>query len=96
MNLRLLVFQRDVARENVRILQCFGHRWMTATVIEDDTTNESRVSLGSVLHLHDFDHVEIRWFAWFVEGENSIDDNLVWTHTLRRERTSMVADGIPR
>ena len=54
-------------------------------MIEDDTTNKSRVSFGSVLHLHDLDHVEIRWFAWLVEGENSIDDNLVPRHCIVNE-----------
>ena len=60
--LRLLKLERNVERENKRVLNVLRHVRMAAAVIEDKAANElaidARVLLG-LLHLHYLYHMQI-------------------------------------
>jgi hypothetical protein len=47
---------------------------VTSTVIQGKTANELRISSSTVLHLHDFHHVQIGLGGFLVDGENSVDN----------------------
>ena len=61
-NLRLLVLHADVAGEDVAVLERLGHVGVPPAVVHDDALHQLRVGLGSVLHLHDLDHVQVAVF----------------------------------
>ncbi len=58
-DLGLFVLKRDVEAHDVAVLQTRGHVALSATVVEDKTANQLRLSGHLVLHVHDFDHMEI-------------------------------------
>lgn len=70
----LLVFERDVQAHDVTVLKAGGHVGVTTTVIEDKTLNELGLSRHLVLHVHEFDHVEIETVVT-LDSADSVDDN---------------------
>lgn len=47
---------------------------MTSTMIQSETANELSVRSSTVLHLHDFNHVQIGFRGLLIDGENGIDN----------------------
>ncbi len=58
-DLGFFVLERDVEAHDVAVLQSRGHVALSATVVEDETANQLGLSRHLVLHVHDFDHMEI-------------------------------------
>ena len=58
-DLRLLVLERDVEREDEAVLEPLGHVRVPSTVVEHEALDEARVDVGQVLHLHHLDHVQV-------------------------------------
>ncbi len=58
-DLGLFVLKGNIEAHDVAVLQSGGHVALSATVIEDETANQLRLSRHLVLHVHDFDHVKI-------------------------------------
>jgi hypothetical protein len=73
-NLALLILQRHIHRQNVRIFDALGHIGVTGSVIEDETLDELGFRGHAVLHFHDFNHVEVDWFGGLVDREDCVDD----------------------
>ena len=61
MCLRLLILQRDVERQDESVLNTLRHIRVPCSVVHDQTPNKLRVGIRLVLHLHDFNHVQINW-----------------------------------
>eukprot|EP01136_Pigoraptor_vietnamica_P029896 Opistho-1_new@88456 len=58
-DLALLVLERNVARENVGVLDALLHVGVARTVVEHEALDELRVDVQLVPHLHNLDHVEV-------------------------------------
>lgn len=70
----LLVLQANVHSQNVAVLESLGHIWVASAVVQGKTTNELSVSSGAVLHLHDFDHVQVWLRRFMIDGKNGVDN----------------------
>ena len=47
---------------------------MTSTVVEDESPDQFAVCIVAVLHLHDFNHVQVNGLALFVDAEDGVDN----------------------
>lgn len=65
---RLLILQADVKRQNVRVLDAFGHVWMPRAMVENQPTNQLGLRGGTMVHFHNFNHMKIDWFPPLVLG----------------------------
>jgi len=74
-DLGLLVLEGDVEAHDVAVLEARGEVALSATVIEDEATDEARLRRHLMLHVHDLDHVEV---DSLVAGDalDGIDDDL--------------------
>lgn len=55
----LLVLKGHIEAHNVAVLEATGHVGLSAAVIEDQTTHQLRLGGHLVLHVHNFDHVQV-------------------------------------
>mmetsp|Transcript_27066 Transcript_27066/g.69657 ORF Transcript_27066/g.69657 Transcript_27066/m.69657 type:complete len:308 (-) Transcript_27066:357-1280(-) len=74
--LGLLVLQRYVAGKDEAVLQLFRHVRVTGTVVHDETLDEARLGLHSVMHMHDLDHVKIERGILLLDAQNSINNDV--------------------
>jgi len=74
-DLGLLILEGDVEAHDVAVLEARGEVALSATVIEDEATDEARLRRHLMLHVHDLDHVEV---DSLVAGDalDGIDDDL--------------------
>lgn len=56
---RFLIFQTDVESEDKRIFEALGHVRMPCSMVKNQTTNELSLRSCSMLHFHDFNHMQI-------------------------------------
>ena len=70
----LFIFEGDVEAHNVAVLELGGHVTLSATVIEDKTTDELGLSGHLVLHVHNLDHMEIK-SVFAHDAFDGIDDD---------------------
>jgi hypothetical protein len=47
---------------------------MSSAVVQSQTTNQLSIGGSTVLHLHNFNHMQIGLGRGLVDGQNSIDD----------------------
>jgi hypothetical protein len=83
---RLFIFERDIQSEDKGILHALGHIGMSRTVVHDQTADQLGIRVGLVLHLHDFDHVQVDWLTvgidslgissgyWWLDSEDCVDN----------------------
>mmetsp|Transcript_5533 Transcript_5533/g.17509 ORF Transcript_5533/g.17509 Transcript_5533/m.17509 type:complete len:395 (-) Transcript_5533:539-1723(-) len=55
----LLVLERDVARQNMTVLERLGHVRVPRGVVQHEAAHERRVGAELVLHRHHLDHVQV-------------------------------------
>lgn len=72
----LLVFERDIAGEDVALLQTLGHVGMPATVIQHQSAHELSITGQPVHHVHDLDHVEIEGLLGDLDDANRVDHDV--------------------
>jgi len=75
---RLLKLQRHVASKNKAVGELLRHVRVTSTMIQNQTFDETRSQLVTLLHLQDFHHVEVQSLCFRVQnGEDSVSTNLI-------------------
>mmetsp|Transcript_11307 Transcript_11307/g.30456 ORF Transcript_11307/g.30456 Transcript_11307/m.30456 type:complete len:387 (-) Transcript_11307:43-1203(-) len=87
----LLVLERNIASQNVRVLYSLGHVRVAAAVIQHKTAHQARVGVRLMLHGLNFDHVEIDREAVTLDQQHGVSEHLckMIGHVLdelRRER----------
>lgn len=73
-DLRLLILETDVERQDVAVLEPLRHVWMACAVVEGQALDQLRVRRCSVLHLHDLYHVEVWLRRRLVDGKHGVHD----------------------
>ena len=58
-HLSLFVLKTHVEAHNVAVLKARWHVTLATTVVKDETADEARLSGHLVLHVHDFNHVQV-------------------------------------
>lgn len=71
----LLVFQVNIASQDVAIVQLCWHIWMPATVIEYQSIDEFGLRRHLMRHVHNLDHKEINWLIWLLNGQYGVGDD---------------------
>mmetsp|Transcript_903 Transcript_903/g.569 ORF Transcript_903/g.569 Transcript_903/m.569 type:complete len:422 (-) Transcript_903:70-1335(-) len=74
-DLSLFVFEGNIQAHNVAVLQAGRHVRVATTVIENETSDECRLGAHLVLHVHDFDHMEINWLVLTLDSLDGINDD---------------------
>ena len=70
----LFVLERDIASQDVTVLQFGWHIRVSATMIKDKSSDESSLIAHFVYNVHDLNHEEINWLLWLTNNVHSIDD----------------------
>jgi hypothetical protein len=73
-DLGLLVLKGHVEDQDVGVLDMPRHVGVAGTVVQSKTPDQLRLGGGSVLHLHDLDHVQVGLSGGVPDGKNGIDD----------------------
>lgn len=72
----LLVLQRYVAREDVRILHPLLHVGVSCAMVQHQPLDQLGVQISLVLHLHDLNHVQIDGHSRARDGQHGIHTDL--------------------
>eukprot|EP01137_Pigoraptor_chileana_P002771 Opistho-2@42076 len=75
-HLALLILERHVARENVRILCPLLHVRVACAVIKHEALDELRVEIRLVTHLHNLNHVKVDGLSIAADGEDGVDNTV--------------------
>lgn len=73
-DLRLLVLQADVHRQDVRVLQPLRHVRVPRAVVQGQAADQLRLRGRPVLHLHDLHHVQVGLRGGLVDGQDGVHD----------------------
>jgi len=74
-DLGLFVFEGNIEAHDVAVLKAGRHVRVATTVIENETLDELGLSAHLVLHVHDFDHMEINGLVGTLNSLDSIDQD---------------------
>lgn len=75
MDFGLFVFERNIAVQDVAVLEFLGHVSVTSTVIEHETLDESSVGGELVDHVHSFNHVQVNRAIRLLDAEDGINND---------------------
>eukprot|EP00050_Salpingoeca_kvevrii_P005914 m.286375 g.286375 ORF g.286375 m.286375 type:complete len:459 (-) comp11562_c0_seq1:314-1690(-) len=75
-DLGLFILERDIACEDIRILDLLGHVGVAGAVVKDNAAHKTRVGLRLVLHRHDLNHVEVDGLVGALDGEDRVDNDV--------------------
>mmetsp|Transcript_26934 Transcript_26934/g.104567 ORF Transcript_26934/g.104567 Transcript_26934/m.104567 type:complete len:214 (+) Transcript_26934:5211-5852(+) len=72
----LLVFQPNVAGQDECIGNLLRHIWMPPSMVKHQTLHEPGLFASTVLHCHDFHHMQVERLAFPLDCEHRISDDL--------------------
>ena len=75
-DLRLLVLEVDVHREDAHLRELLRHAGVAAAVVHHEALDEARLHPRLVLHVHDLDHVQVDRRVRLAHAQHGVDHHL--------------------